>query len=35
MAFTDSDTEEISDELRTEDEPSSSVEDISQKSAQI
>ena len=35
LAFTDSDTEEISDELRTEDEPSSSVKDISQKSAQI
>lgn len=35
MAFTDSDTEEISDEQITEDKPSSSVEDISQKSAQI
>ena len=35
MPFRDSDTEEISDEQITEDEPSSSVEDISQKSAQI
>lgn len=35
VPFRDSDTEEISDEQITEDEPSSSVEDISQKSAQI
>ena len=35
MPFRDSDTEEISDEQITENEPSSSVEGISQKSAQI
>lgn len=35
LAFTDSDTKEISDEQITENEPSYSVEDITQKSTQI
>ena len=35
MAFTDSDTEETSDAQVTEDKPSSSVEDITEKSAKI